>query len=87
MEAQLQDANGLPIRNRVNDVYERIINSVFGSLQQMAKMDRGDSQATEDKGQLNYHVIMIGTEGSDVPRSTLIRLQKICATSSTTSRS
>jgi len=60
MEAQLADAGGLPIRDRVNNAYERIINSVFGSLQQLAKMDRGDGQATEDKGQLNYHVIMIG---------------------------
>lgn len=60
MEAQLHDAESLPIRDRVNNIYERITASVFGSIQQMAKMDRGDGQATEDKGQLNYHVIMIG---------------------------
>ena len=60
MEAQLHTADGLPIRDRVNSAYERIINSVFGSLQQLAKMDRGDGQAAEDKGQLNYHIIMIG---------------------------
>ena len=60
MEAQLVDADGLPVRSRVNDIYERVINSVFGTLQQLAKMDRGDALAAEDKGQLNYHVIMIG---------------------------
>jgi hypothetical protein len=36
------------------------VTSVFGTLQQIAKMDRADAQAAEDKGQLNYHVIMIG---------------------------
>ena len=60
MEAQLHDADGLPIRGRVNNIYEKLVNSVFGSLQQLAKMDRGDGLAAEDKGQLNYHVIMIG---------------------------
>ncbi|WWC85953.1 uncharacterized protein L201_000823 [Kwoniella dendrophila CBS 6074] len=59
MEAQLDGSEDLLIRQKVNDIYERITNSVFGSLQQLAKMDRADSQATEDKGQLNYHVIMI----------------------------
>ncbi|KAK8845463.1 hypothetical protein IAR55_006176 [Kwoniella newhampshirensis] len=59
MESQLDGCDDLPIRSRVNDVYEKVINSVFGSLQQLAKMDRADGQATEDKGQLNYHVIMI----------------------------
>ncbi|WWC58251.1 uncharacterized protein I303_100789 [Kwoniella dejecticola CBS 10117] len=59
MEAQLDGSDDLLIRQRVNDIYEKIINAVFGSLQQLAKMDRADSQAAEDKGQLNYHVIMI----------------------------
>jgi hypothetical protein len=60
IETQLHDAETLPIRGRVNDAYDKVITSVFGTLQQIAKMDRGDAQAVEDKGQLNYHVIMIG---------------------------
>ncbi|WWC99370.1 hypothetical protein V866_006271 [Kwoniella sp. B9012] len=59
MEAQLDGSDDLPIRTKVNDIYEKITNTVFTSLQQLAKMDRADSQAAEDKGQLNYHVIMI----------------------------
>nr|XP_019048902.1 exocyst protein [Kwoniella bestiolae CBS 10118]OCF27832.1 exocyst protein [Kwoniella bestiolae CBS 10118] len=59
MESQLDGSDDLPIRTKVNDIYEKIINAVFTSLQQLAKMDRADSQAAEDKGQLNYHVIMI----------------------------
>ena len=88
MEAQLQAADGLPIRDRINSAYERIINSVFGSLQQLAKMDRGDGQAAEDKGQLNYHVIMIGAREPRIPSvNSLTRLQRICAISSTMSLS
>lgn len=61
MEIQLEGSEDLAIRQRVDGIYERIIGSVFGSLQQLAKMDRADGQAAEDKGLLNYHVIMIGT--------------------------
>jgi hypothetical protein len=57
MEAQLEGAEGLPIRDKVN---EKVANAIFGTLSQIAKTDRGDGQAAEDKGQLNYHVIMIG---------------------------
>lgn len=60
MEAQLADAQGQAIRSRANDVYERVVNAIFSSVQQLAKMDRGDALAAEDKGQINYHVIMIG---------------------------
>lgn len=60
MEAQLTDASGLAVRSRANDVYERVVNAIFSSVQQLAKMDRGDAQAAEDKGQINYHVIIIG---------------------------
>ncbi|KIR55087.1 exocyst protein [Cryptococcus gattii Ru294] len=57
---QQMDGNGdLPIRIKVNEAYERVITSVFGSLEQLAKMERAETQANEDKGQLNYHVIMI----------------------------
>jgi hypothetical protein len=60
MEAQLEGAEGLPIREKANDIYDKVANSIFGTLSQIAKTDRGDGQAVEDKGQLNYHVIMIG---------------------------
>jgi len=33
---------------------------MFESLQQLAKMDGAEGLAPEDKGQLNYHVILIG---------------------------
>ena len=54
------DAESTPVRSRVNDIYERVVNAIFGSIQQIAKLDRGDALATEDKGQINYHVVMIG---------------------------
>lgn len=40
----------------VDAAYERVVNTMFDSLKQMAKME-GEG---EDKGQLNYHVILIG---------------------------
>lgn len=64
MEAQLTDADGLPVRSRANDSYERVVNAIFGTIQQLAKLDRGDALAAEDKGQINYHVIMIGASRS-----------------------
>jgi hypothetical protein len=33
---------------------------MFEALQQMAKMDGGEGKDPDDKGVLNYHVIMIG---------------------------
>jgi hypothetical protein len=60
MEAQLVDCDGLPVRSRVNDIYERIVNAIFGTVQQIAKLDRAESQTAEDKGQLNYNVVVIG---------------------------
>lgn len=60
MEAQLEGAEELPIREKVNEIYDKVANAIFGTLSQIAKTDRGDGQAAEDKGQLNYHVIMIG---------------------------
>jgi len=60
MEAQLGDADGMPVRSRANDIYEKLVNAILGSVQQIAKMDRGDALAAEDKGQINYHVVMIG---------------------------
>ncbi|KAF8078783.1 exocyst complex component, sec3 subunit [Lyophyllum atratum] len=55
VENQLIGADGLEIRSSVDAAYEKIVQSIFDSLKQMAKMD-GEG---EDKGQLNYHVILI----------------------------
>ncbi|KAJ7169718.1 exocyst complex component sec3 subunit [Mycena filopes] len=55
VESQLIGADALEIRATVDAAYERIVQSMFESLKQMAKMD-GEG---EDKGQLNYHVILI----------------------------
>ncbi|EJD03708.1 uncharacterized protein FOMMEDRAFT_82797 [Fomitiporia mediterranea MF3/22] len=55
IESQLGGADGLEIRSSVDAAYDRIVQSMFDSLKQMAKLD-GDG---EDKGQLNYHVILI----------------------------
>ena len=56
IEAQLVSADGLEVRMTVDAAYERVVNTMFESLKQMAKME-GEG---EDKGQLNYHVILIG---------------------------
>ena len=63
MEAQLADADGLEVRARVDAIYDRVVNAILATAQQIAKMDRGDALATEDKGQINYYVIMIGKLG------------------------
>ncbi|KAG7450696.1 uncharacterized protein BT62DRAFT_927969 [Guyanagaster necrorhizus] len=55
VESQLLGTNGLEVRTIVDGAYERIVDTMFESLKQMAKMD-GEG---EDKGQLNYHVILI----------------------------
>ena len=56
VESQLINADTLEIRQNVDVAYEKIVQTMFDSLKQMAKMD-GEG---EDKGQLNYHVILIG---------------------------
>ena len=56
VENQLIGADGLEIRTIVDAAYEKIVNTIFDSLKQMAKM----GGEREDKGQLNYHVILIG---------------------------
>ncbi|KAJ7357195.1 exocyst complex component sec3 subunit [Mycena albidolilacea] len=55
VESQLIGADALEIRSTVDAAYDRIVQSMFESLKQMAKMD-GEG---EDKGQLNFHVILI----------------------------
>lgn len=56
VESQLVGTDGMEIRSIVNEAYDKIVQSMFDCLKQMAKMD-GEG---EDKGQLNYHVILIG---------------------------
>lgn len=56
IEQQLIGANELEIRTSVDSAYEKIVQTMFDSLKQIAKLD-GEG---EDKGQLNYHVILIG---------------------------
>ncbi|KAJ7783605.1 exocyst complex component Sec3-domain-containing protein [Mycena maculata] len=55
VESQLIGADSLEIRATVDAAYDRIVQSMFESLKQMAKLD-GEG---EDKGQLNFHVILI----------------------------
>jgi exocyst complex component 1 len=56
IEQQLVGAHELEIRTSVDSAYEKIVQTMFDSLKQIAKLD-GEG---EDKGQLNYHVILIG---------------------------
>ncbi|KAH8998826.1 exocyst complex component sec3 subunit [Lactarius hatsudake] len=55
VESQLIGAESLEIRQSVDGAYDRIVHAMFDSLKHMAKM----SGEEEDKGQLNYHVILI----------------------------
>lgn len=56
MEQHLVGANGLEIRVSVDLAYEKIVHSMFECLKHMATLDGED----EDKGQLNYHVLLVG---------------------------
>ena len=56
VEKQLVEADDLEIRTNVDSAYEKIVRIILDSLKDMAKMG-GEG---EDKGQLNYHVIIIG---------------------------
>ena len=56
IEGVMFGTEGLEIRQNVDAAYDRIVKAMFESLKRMAKMD-GEG---EDKGQLNYHVILIG---------------------------
>ncbi|KAI0688760.1 exocyst complex component Sec3-domain-containing protein [Cytidiella melzeri] len=55
VETQLIGADTLEIRQVADASYDKIVQAMFSALKQMAKMD-GEG---EDKGQLNYHVILI----------------------------
>lgn len=49
-------ADSFEVRTLVDSSYEKLVNAMFETLQQMAKLE-GEG---EDKGQLNYHIILIG---------------------------
>jgi hypothetical protein len=57
VEGQLIGGDTFDIRQNVDGAYERIVQTMFDSLKHMAKMNNGED---EDKGQMNYHVILIG---------------------------
>jgi hypothetical protein len=81
IEAQLVGAHALEIRRTVDGAYERIVQAMFEALQQMAKMDGSETKDPDDKGVLNYHVIMIGVSfpaRSKPPRGSTLAEQKIC---------
>ncbi|CAE6420393.1 unnamed protein product [Rhizoctonia solani] len=59
IEPQLVSAQAYEIRKTVDGAYERIVQAMFEALQQMAKMDGTEAKDPDDKGVLNYHVIMI----------------------------
>lgn len=80
VEAQLVGSDTLEIRASVDAAYEKLVSKMFDSLRQMAKMD-GEG---EDKGQLNYHVILIGAHLSQLyrPQGLNRGRQRICIISS-----
>ncbi|KAH7910703.1 exocyst complex component Sec3-domain-containing protein [Hygrophoropsis aurantiaca] len=55
VEQQLIGADGLEVRANVDLAYEKMVQSMFDCLKHMATFD-GEG---EDKGQLNYHVLLI----------------------------
>ncbi|KAJ2932691.1 hypothetical protein H1R20_g4427, partial [Candolleomyces eurysporus] len=55
VENQLAGAEGREVRSLVDAAYEKIVKGMFEALRQMAKLE-GEG---EDKGQLNYHVILL----------------------------
>jgi len=60
IECQLDGADNLKIRKRVNDAYERVVASVLSSLQYVSKIVAAETSSGDDKGQLYFHVVMIG---------------------------
>jgi hypothetical protein len=67
IECQLDSSfDGLDIRKRVNNAYERMAASVLGSLQHVSKVVGAELGAGsgEGKGQLYFHVVMIGEPGT-----------------------
>ncbi|KAK7064364.1 Sec3-PIP2-bind domain-containing protein [Favolaschia claudopus] len=75
VESQLIGADALEIRSTVDAAYDRIVQSMFESLKQMAKMD-GEG---EDKGQLNFHVILIENMHHFVAETSQIEIGSVTA--------
>ena len=80
IETQLHDAQGLPIRKRVNDAYDKVVSAIFATLQHIAKMERAETQSTDDKGQLSYNVVMIGEFKRRVSTVNSPGCQRTCTT-------
>lgn len=57
VEAQLVNAETLPIRASVDGHYEQICRAMFDALQTISRADGGG--VDEDKGQLNHHIILL----------------------------
>jgi hypothetical protein len=57
VESQLAGAGGLEVRASVDAGYDKIVTKMFDLLRQLAKLDGSEG---EDKGQMNYHVFLIG---------------------------
>ncbi|TFY55813.1 hypothetical protein EVJ58_g8010 [Rhodofomes roseus] len=70
VETQLIGADTLEIRQTVDQAYDKIVQSMFDALKHMAKLD-GEG---EDKGQLNYHVILIENMHYFVAEVSLLQL-------------
>ncbi|KAF9814500.1 hypothetical protein IEO21_05051 [Rhodonia placenta] len=75
VENQLIGADTLEIRQTVDQAYEKIVQSMFDALKHMAKMD-GEG---EDKGQLNYHVIIIENMHYFVAEMSQLQLGSVAA--------
>lgn len=57
IESQLAGADAYETRRMVDAAYDRLVNAMLDCLKAMAKLEGAD----DDKGQLNHHVILIGT--------------------------
>ncbi|KAI0652057.1 exocyst complex component Sec3-domain-containing protein [Trametes meyenii] len=73
VETQLIGSDTLEIRQSVDASYDKIVQAMFDALKQMAKMD-GEG---EDKGQLNYHVIIIENMHYFVAEISLIEIGSV----------
>jgi hypothetical protein len=80
VEAQLTGADDMEIRGNVDAAYDRIVQAMFDCLKQMAKLE---GEQGEDKGQLNYHVILVGEQNIGLYRRTFSNSrfqQRTCST-------
>lgn len=57
IEAQLVDADDLPVRTTINEAYERIARAMFTLLQSLSSA--GAVGADDDKGQLHHLVVLL----------------------------